>query len=127
MQVSTTTARSLSRRAVGRRSPAPLPSQAQPLSRNSSFSGNLKGAKSVSDIEMLKHAADPDDDRQVIRLPRPCSRQNNGSRSTTDMPRSVSFSDETGRHRTCASSVEEWLRANAISHIACPAMSSPRP
>lgn len=74
--------------------------QAQPLSRNSSFSGNLKGAKSVSDIEMLKHAADPDDDRQVIRLPRPCSRQNNGSRSTTDMPRSVSFSDETGRHRT---------------------------
>ena len=115
--------RSLSRRAVGRLSPAPLPSQAKPLSRNSSFSGNLKGARSVSDIEQLKHAPDPDDDRQVVRLPRPCSRQNSGSRSTTDMPRSVSFSDEQGRPRTCASSVEEWPWANAISHTASPAMS----
>ena len=115
--------RSLSRRAVDRLSPAPLPSQAKPLSRNSSFSGNLKGARSVSDIEQLKHAPDPDDDRQVVRLPRPCSRQNSGSRSTTDMPRSVSFSDEQGRPRTCASSVEEWPWAHAISHTASPAMS----
>ena len=95
----------------------PLPSQAKPLSRNSSFSGNLKGARSVSDIEQLKHAPDPDDDRQVVRLPRPCSRQNSGSRSTTDMPRSVSFSDEQGRPRTCASSVEEWPSGPMQSRI----------
>jgi len=71
--------------------------QVKSLSRNTSFSGNLKGAKSVTDIEQIQHSLDPSDDRQVIRLPRPCSRQNNASRS--DMPRSVSFSNEEGRHR----------------------------
>lgn len=81
---------------------APVPthgasrSQVKSLSRNTSFSGNLKGAKSVSDIESVQHARDAQD-LPVVRLPRPCSRQNNASR--TDLPRSVSFSNEEGRHR----------------------------
>ena len=119
MQVSATTRVPI---ASAHSHPRPLPSQVKSLSRNTSFSGNLKGAKSVTDIEQIQHSSDPSDDRQVIRLPRPCSRQNNASRSTTDMPRSVSFSNEEGRHRQCASALKRVALATAIPPIASPAV-----
>ena len=100
---------------------SPLTLQVKSLSRNTSFSGNLKGAKSVSDIEHIQHAQDAED-RQVIRLPRPCSRQNNASRSTTDMPRSVSFSNEEGRHRQCT----RGLKSGALMIAATPTAKPPR-
>jgi len=117
MQVSTASTRS---NRVDALSPTPLPSQVKSLSRNTSFSGNLKGAKSVTDIEQIQHALDPSDDRQVIRLPRPCSRQNNASRS--DMPRSVSFSNEEGRHRQCARGLKSGPGGHCNSPIDSPAM-----